>query len=169
MSKPHGKSKEDLARMKMSDLLQLVKNHNLAKHIHLYRRMKKAELVQSLAKYKSSVPSSAASSRTVTIGLKAASSPQKLVTAAAPRVRKPAPVAKKGKKVVKTTAKSSKGRRNPSLYTKAEGGVAGGALADFERVYGKMDSPKKASPKQTQGPPVLGKRERRKPKKYVPK
>jgi hypothetical protein len=52
MSKPHGKSKEDLARMKMSELLQLVKNHNLAKHIHLYRRMKKAELVQSLAKYR---------------------------------------------------------------------------------------------------------------------
>ena len=62
MSKPHGKSKEDLARMKMSELLQLVKNHNLAKHIHLYRRMKKAELVESLAKYKSSVPIKASAS-----------------------------------------------------------------------------------------------------------
>lgn len=166
MSKPHGKSTEDLARMKMSELLQLVKNHNLAKHIHLYRRMKKAELVQSLAKYKSSVPSLPASSRTVTIGMKSASSPQKLVAAAAPRVRKPAPV-KKGKKVVKPTAKSSKVRRNPSLYTKAEGGVAGGALADFERVYGKMASPKKTSAKQ--GVASLGKRQRRKPKQFVPK
>ena len=169
MSKPHGKSMQDLARMKMSELLKLVKNHNLAKHIHLYRRMKKAELVQSLAKYKSSVPSLPASSRTVTIGMKSASSPQKLVVqqvAAAPRVRKPAPV-KKTKKVVKTTAKSTKARRNPSLYTKAEGGVAGGALADFERVYGKMASPKKPSAKQ--GVPALGKRQRRKPKQFIPK
>lgn len=129
MSKPHGKSKEDLARMKMSELLQLVKNHNLAKHIHLYRRMKKAELVESLAKYKSSVPIKASAS-----AMKATPSPPetpirmkvpprapKKPVAAVARIRKPAPVVKSKK----TAKPKGKVRRNPPLYTKEEGGGGG--------------------------------------------
>ena len=169
MSKPHGKSKEDLARMKMSDLLQLVKNHNLAKHIHLYRRMKKAELVESLAKYKSSVPIKASAS-----AMKATPSPPetpirmkvpprapKKPVAAVARIRKPAPVVKSKK----TAKPKGKVRRNPPLYTKEEGGVAGGARADFERVYGKISNTSKEEKK---GAPTLGKRQRRKPKRFIP-
>jgi len=173
MSKPHGKSKDELARMKMSELLQLVKNHNLAKHIHLYRRMKKAELIENLTKYKSSVPTTASAIKAMppspekpVSGRATPRAPKKPVAAVA-RIRKPAPVVKSKKPAKRTT----KARRNPPLYSKEEGGLAGGARADFERVYGKMTTSKekaKASKEKQSGAVTLGKRQRRKPKKFVP-
>ena len=50
-SKPHGKTQVELKGMKMTALLSIVTKHNLAQHIHLYKRMKKAELVQALSAY----------------------------------------------------------------------------------------------------------------------
>lgn len=139
-SKPHGKSADQLKAMKMAALLQLVKDHHLAQHIHLYRRMRKPALVEALQSYAKAVPSSAP----------------------VPMKRKAAP-----KKKAAPPPKPSKGKtsRNPPLYTKAEGGLLGGATSDFERVYGKMGT--RAKPKATTNvSPPPAKRKRKKPKRF---
>ena len=59
VAKPHGKTQVELKAMKMASLLSLVSKHNLAQHIHLYKRMKKVELVKALAAYEKSVPGKA--------------------------------------------------------------------------------------------------------------
>lgn len=139
-SKPHGKTIAQLKAMKMPALLKLVTDHHLAQHIHLYRRMGKPALVKALQWYKQIVP---------------ASDPMK---------RKPAP--KKRVQMPKPAKSKARGKRNPSLYTKEEGGVLGGARSDFERVYGKMGT--RAKPKATTNvSPPPAKRTRRKPKRLV--
>ena len=55
-STPHGKTVAQLKKFKMFMLLDLVTKHHLAQHIHLYKRMKKAELVQALSAYEKKVP-----------------------------------------------------------------------------------------------------------------
>ena len=55
-SSPHGKNFIELSKMKMTALLSLVTKHGLSQHIHLYKRMKKPELVKALGAYEKKVP-----------------------------------------------------------------------------------------------------------------
>lgn len=55
-STPHKKSYGELVSMTMKALLKLVKDHHLAQHIGVYRRMNKTTLINNLRKYEKSTP-----------------------------------------------------------------------------------------------------------------
>lgn len=63
-STPHGKTVAQLKKFKMFMLLDLVTKHHLAQHIHLYKTMKKAELVQALSAHEKKVPAGKADVQT---------------------------------------------------------------------------------------------------------
>lgn len=77
-STPHGKTVAQLKKFKMFMLLDLVTKHHLAQHIHLYKRMKKAELVQALSAHEKKVPAGKADVQTR--GKAAAPAPPDLAT-----------------------------------------------------------------------------------------
>ena len=56
MPTPHKKSQAALKAMKMKDILKLVAKHSLSKHLHPYRRLKKADLIAKMAAFEHSAP-----------------------------------------------------------------------------------------------------------------
>lgn len=130
---PHGKSAAELSAMTLVTLRGLAKGY----YIRRYTKMRKANLVSSLGKFKTQ-------------------------TQQAPMVRKPAPKKPAAKPKAPNPATKPKKQKNPSLYSKKEGGLLRGARDMFEAHYGKIrDTPKKAP-----APAPLGKRRRRAPVRY---
>ena len=52
MTNGHGHSESELNNMTIKQLHEIVQKHNLAQHIHPYKRMRKAELASALAPHK---------------------------------------------------------------------------------------------------------------------
>ena len=130
---PHGKTAAELSAMTLVTLRGLAKGY----YIRRYTKMRKANLVSSLGKFKTQ-------------------------TQQAPMVRKPAPKKPATKPKAPNPATKPKKQKNPSLYSKKEGGLLAGARAQFEQHYGKIrDTPKKAP-----AAAPLGKRRRNKPVRY---
>ena len=131
---PHGKSAAELGAMNLDQLRGMARSY----YIRRYSKMRKANLISSLGKFKSQVQQ-------------------------APIVRKPAPKKPATKPKAPNPANKPKKQKNPSLYSKKEGGLLAGARAQFEQHYGKFkESPKKKAP----APAPLGKRRRNKPVRY---
>lgn len=105
-SKPHGKTQVQLKGMKMTALLSIVTKHNLAQHIHLYKRMKKAQLVQALAAYEKKVPSdNKAADVKSKEDKRKANAARYVQTRGKPTASSAAPALGRGKRVKKPTAK----------------------------------------------------------------
>lgn len=103
-SKPHGKTQVQLKGMKMTALLSIVTKHNLAQHIHLYKRMKKAQLVQALAAYEKKVPGDKADVKSKADKRKA-NAARYVQTRGKPTASSASPALGRGKRVKKPTAK----------------------------------------------------------------
>ena len=131
---PHGKNSAELGAMTLVTLRSMARSY----YIKRYTKMRKANLVSSLGKFKTQ-------------------------TQQAPMVRKPAPKKPATKPKAPNPANKPKKQKNPSLYSKKEGGLLAGARAQFEQHYGKIkESPKKKAPAAA----PLGKRRRNKPVRY---
>ena len=130
---PHGKSAAELGAMNLDQLRGMARSY----YIRRYSKMRKANLISSLGKFKSQVQQ-------------------------APTVRKPAPKRPATKPKAPNPANKPKKQKNPSLYTKKEGGLLAVARAQFEAHYGKI----KQTPKKAPAAAPLGKRRRNKPVRY---
>lgn len=103
-SKPHGKTQVQLKGMKMTALLSIVTKHNLAQHIHLYKRMQKAQLVQALAAYEKKVPGDKADVKSK-VDKRKANAARYVQTRGKPTTSSASPALGRGKRVKKPTAK----------------------------------------------------------------
>lgn len=151
MTKAHSKTREELTSMKVKELKDMVKKHNLHNQIKRYTTMRKAALIDALMSH-----SSAKDSKSSPAKPPPPAEPEQSLKRMKPRKKKAPP--KKGQPKAKVP-------KNPPLYSKEEGGLLRGAIADYERRYGKIDT------SQLDKKPsniVEGKRKRGRPRRYAP-
>ena len=141
-STPHNKGYGQLVGMSMKALLKLVKDHNLAQHLGVYRRMGKTALVNALRKYEKNTPSPVTAKAVKARQPKVPSAPKK------PKASKqripPTNISNKApkKRITPTLIKStsagpfqSKGTKGEVTYSKT--------VRNIEKKAAAMDAPTK--------------------------
>lgn len=139
---PHRKSQNTLASMSMKSLLKLVKDHHLAQHLGVYKRMNKADLITALGRYEKSTPSKMAKAKAVA------------PTTAPAAPKKPAASKRRTPSHMNITNKAPKRRIKPTVVKSTSGepfaskgpkGVTtyGNAVRKIEKKAAAMDASSK--------------------------